>query len=197
MSPVLFVTGALRDLHARGMRYAQRQLDAKSFCHYANDAYSPYEILYVIGSGQDHFLPSKDRRQGSARGRGRETKDGESSEKNGEMKESRQDTRRESHTTFIVLCFRENIFLIFSLFSKRVLEEQSKGWRDRKGRKERQRKSVGEKGRSKDERRGKIYAEGGRVRRARVPFFKENMFFICELLQEMVIITNYESKQTG
>jgi len=57
---VLFVTGALCALH--GMYREQRYLDAKSFCHYANDAYSPYEVLHVIGFGQDYFLSSKDRK---------------------------------------------------------------------------------------------------------------------------------------
>jgi len=57
----LFVTDALRALHARRVRSTQRCLDAKSFRHYANDAYSPYEIFHVIGSSRDHFLPSNEK----------------------------------------------------------------------------------------------------------------------------------------
>lgn len=63
----MFVTGALCALH--GMYRVQRYLNAKSFRHYANDAYSPYEVLHVIGHGQDHFLSSKDRKRENERGR--------------------------------------------------------------------------------------------------------------------------------
>jgi len=50
-------------------RDVQRYLNAKSFCHYANDAYSLYEVLHVIGLSQDYFLSSKDRKWGNERGR--------------------------------------------------------------------------------------------------------------------------------
>lgn len=51
------------------MYRVQRCLNAKSFRHYANDAYSPYEVLHVIGFGQDYFLSSKGRKWGNERGR--------------------------------------------------------------------------------------------------------------------------------
>lgn len=51
--------------------YAQRCLNAKSFRYYANDAYSPYEVLHVIGLGRDHFLSSKDRKRRREDERGR------------------------------------------------------------------------------------------------------------------------------
>jgi len=44
------------------MHRVQWYLNAKSICHYANDAYSSYEVLHVIGLSQDYFLFLKDRK---------------------------------------------------------------------------------------------------------------------------------------
>lgn len=113
----MFVTGALCALH-RLRSHVQRYLNAKSFCYYANDAYSPYEVLHVIGISQDYFLSSKDRKWGNERGRDREK---ESRKKNEEMRRAllEHEEQEVAHSAFIVLCFRENIFLIFEEFSEK------------------------------------------------------------------------------
>lgn len=80
----------------------------------------------------------------------------------------------ESHSIFIVLCFSERIYSLFSKSARRIVEGEKGPKRPKKGR-------------FKDERKGKIYMpEGGRTRR--VLFFKENVFFIRELVHETVII---------
>lgn len=113
----MFVTGALYALHGL-RRVVQRYLNAKSFCHYANDAYSPYEVLHVIGLSRDYFLSSKDRKWGNKRGRDIPRKGIEEEEWGDEERALIEHGEQEvAHSAFIVLCFRENIFLIFEEFS--------------------------------------------------------------------------------
>lgn len=99
------------------MRSAQRCLDAKSFRHYANDAYTPYEILHVIGFDRDHFLPSNERGREAD---GREvdweklqmeyTGDGGGTQ---QLPECRGRREEGPLSAFIFLCFGEKMFLIF------------------------------------------------------------------------------------
>lgn len=90
------------------MRSAQRCLDAKSFLHYANDAYTPYEILHVIGFGQDHFLPSNEK---GVNARGREA-DGRRIV--GETGKGVRETKEERNNRLLSFFASERICFLFS-----------------------------------------------------------------------------------
>lgn len=176
----MFVTGALCALH--GMYRIQRYLNAKSFRHYANDAYSPYEVLHVIGFGQDHFYLQKIENGKTREGgiyRKRELR-----KKNREMRRAllEHGEQKEAHSAFIALCFRENIFLIF--------EEVSRKDR-RRGRSDQRRRKGNVKGK------GNIRGRRGGIHRGEevngVSLSEENIFFICEMMREIAIITITEA----
>lgn len=143
------------------MRSAQRCLDAKSFLHYANDAYTPYEILHVIGFGQDHFLPSNEK------GGEREREGSRQKENRGRnWKRSTGDEGGTQQSAFIFLCFRENMFLIFEAPEERP----EKGDRLPKGMKSRR----GQRGSNKnEERRQESYTEEPRAKH----FFLKKTYF--------------------
>lgn len=161
------------------MHRVQRYFNAKSICHYANDAYSSYEVLHVIGLSQDYFLFLKDRKWGKERGRNIQRKGIEEEEWRDE--EGAPKALEVAHSAFIVLCFRENIFLIFEEF----LEE---GWRRAEVIKRRREEIVVE---------AKGDIEGWEKRKAkekqRFFFSEENIFFICKMMREIAIITITEA----
>lgn len=108
------------------MRSAQRCLDAKSFCHYVNDAYSPYEILHVIGFGQDHFLTWNEKgAERDEEGNGEkerimiETWGKKSTREEEDRRVVRRRGRGSPPAFYLSFCFGENMFLIFEALEER------------------------------------------------------------------------------
>lgn len=120
------------------------------------------------------------RESGICRGRG-------SRKKNEEMKRRalEEDEKLEvAHSAFIVLCFRENIFLIFEEFS---VKGRRRGRSDQRGRKE----SI----RAKEDIHEGLRREEGYIEEEKygVSFSVENIFFICKMMREIAIITITEA----
>ena len=108
-----------------------------------------------------------------------------SRKKNEEMKRRalQEDEKLEiAYSAFIVLCFRENIFLIFEEFS---VKGRRRGRSDQRGRKESKKEYP-----QGFEKRGEGYIEEEKYG---VSFSVENIFFICKMMREIAIITITEA----